>query len=37
MKQALHTLQVGTGGQGLHDITRPIRNWVDSRVSGWDC
>ena len=28
MKQALHTLQVRTAGQGLHDITQPIRAWV---------
>ena len=34
MKQALHTLQVGTGGQGLHDITRPIRNWVGQQGIG---
>ncbi len=34
MKQALHTLQVGTGGQGLHDITRPIRHWVGQQGIG---
>jgi secondary thiamine-phosphate synthase enzyme len=28
MKQAVHTIEVPTTGQALHDITRPIRAWV---------
>jgi len=28
MHQAIHTIQVSTCGQALHDITRPIRDWV---------
>ena len=28
MKQAIHTLQVPTAGQGLHDITPAVRQWV---------
>ncbi len=28
MKQAIHTLEVPTSGQGLYDVTRPIRGWV---------
>jgi secondary thiamine-phosphate synthase enzyme len=31
MKQAIHTLQVPTAGQGLHDITRPIRAWLEQQ------
>jgi len=28
MNQVIHTLQVRTTGQGLYDITRPIRAWI---------
>jgi secondary thiamine-phosphate synthase enzyme len=28
MKQAIHTLEVDSAGQALHDITPPIRAWV---------
>lgn len=28
MKQTIHTIHVPTTGQGLYDITRPIRAWV---------
>jgi secondary thiamine-phosphate synthase enzyme len=28
MKQAIHTIEVETAGQAMHDITRPIRTWV---------
>jgi secondary thiamine-phosphate synthase enzyme len=28
VKQAIHTIQVDTNGQALHDITRSIRAWV---------
>jgi secondary thiamine-phosphate synthase enzyme len=29
MKQASHLLRIHTPGRGLHDITRPICEWVD--------
>jgi secondary thiamine-phosphate synthase enzyme len=28
MKQAIHTIEVETAGQAMHDITRPIRTWI---------
>ena len=28
MQQALHQLSVATPGQGLHEITGPVRRWV---------
>ena len=34
MKQAVHTVEVETAGQALHDITRPIRTWVAAQAIG---
>jgi secondary thiamine-phosphate synthase enzyme len=34
MKQAIHTIEVETAGQALHDITRPIRAWVAAQAIG---
>jgi secondary thiamine-phosphate synthase enzyme len=34
MKQALHHLSVATHGQGLTDITEPIRRWVADQGIG---
>jgi len=28
MKQAIHSLEVSTKGQGLYDVTQPIRAWA---------
>ena len=28
MKQAIHTLRIGTTGAALYDVTRPIRDWA---------
>ncbi|MGD0102476.1 MAG: secondary thiamine-phosphate synthase enzyme YjbQ [Rhodopila sp.] len=28
MKQAIHTVEVSTEGQGLYDVTQPIRDWA---------
>ena len=34
MKQAIHTLQVPTTGQGLYNVTRPIGTWVGRQGIG---
>jgi len=34
MQQFLHTLQVGTGGKGLVEITPQIRSWVEAQRIG---
>ena len=34
MRQAIHTLEVRSNGQGFHDVTRPIRDWVSVRGIG---
>jgi secondary thiamine-phosphate synthase enzyme len=34
MKQAIHTIEVDSAGQALHDITRPIRTWVAAQAIG---
>jgi secondary thiamine-phosphate synthase enzyme len=34
MKQAIHTLEVDSTCQALHDITRPIRTWVAAQAVG---
>lgn len=28
MRQAIHTIQVPTDGQGLYDVTNPVRSWI---------
>jgi secondary thiamine-phosphate synthase enzyme len=32
MRQAAHTLVVETPGQGLHEITRPVADWVAAQA-----
>ena len=32
MKQAIDTIRVATTGQGLYDITHPIRTWIGQQV-----
>ncbi len=34
MKQAVHRVVVETGGQGLVDVTEPVRRWVASQAIG---
>jgi secondary thiamine-phosphate synthase enzyme len=34
MKQALHYLEVATPGRGLHEITGPVRRWLEAREAG---
>ncbi len=35
MRQVLHRLTVGTKGEGLSDITRPII-WLHRRLENWE-
>jgi len=34
MKQAVHTIHVATTGQGLYDVTQPIRAWAEQQGIG---
>lgn len=34
MKQAIHSIQASTAGQGLYDLTRPIAIWVAGQSIG---